>query len=56
MGYAAIDAANRILQDQPLVPEGVGLRAVDKSTVASSSGAYESPIDWKSAYQKLWSQ
>ena len=56
MGYAAMDAINRLLQGKPQVPEGVGVRAVDKSAVQSEAGPYRSPIDWISGYDKLWNQ
>jgi ribose transport system substrate-binding protein len=54
MGYAAMDAVNRLLQGKPQVPEGVGVRAVDKSTVQAAPGPYKSPINWLSAYDLLW--
>jgi len=57
MGYAAMDNINRVLNDKPTVPEGVGFRPVDKDhNLPSTPGTdYQSPIDFKALYEKLWS-
>jgi ribose transport system substrate-binding protein len=57
MGWGAIDNINRVLQDQPTVPQGVGFRPVDKdhNMPASSGESYKSPVDFKAAYKELWS-
>jgi ribose transport system substrate-binding protein len=58
MGYGVVDIANRIVQGQPVVPSGEGVRAVDQTNLAQVSpnpgDPYKSPIDWKAAYQKIW--
>ncbi len=56
MGYAAMDNINRVLNDKPTVPEGVGFRPVDKdNNLPSTPGTdYQSPIDFKAAYEKIW--
>jgi ribose transport system substrate-binding protein len=56
LAYGAMDELNRIFAGQPTVPEGVGLRVVDKAhnLPAAAGGAYESPINWLAAYDKLW--
>jgi ribose transport system substrate-binding protein len=58
MGYAAMDSINRLLQDQPLVAEGVGTRVVtkDKNLPSTPGAPYASPIDWKSIYEKAWAE
>lgn len=56
MGWGAMDNINRVLNGQPTVPEGVGHRVVTKSAnLPETAGSpYVSPIDFKSAYRKLW--
>lgn len=56
MRYAAMDSINRLLQDEPLVPEGVGTRIVTKdANLPDEPGSpYASPIDWKAAYEQAW--
>lgn len=56
MGYAAMDSINRLLQGEELVPEGVGVRAVnaDANLPSEADSPYVSPIDWKAAYDALW--
>ncbi|WP_166789368.1 sugar ABC transporter substrate-binding protein [Cryobacterium sp. TMS1-20-1] len=56
IGYAAIDSVNRLLAGEELVPEGIGVIAVDaeNNLPEASDVPYESKVDWKSAYEKLW--
>jgi ribose transport system substrate-binding protein len=57
MAYAAMDTMNRLIQDKPVVTQGVGAgRSADKDhNVPDKPGTpYQSPVDWKSAYDKLW--
>jgi ribose transport system substrate-binding protein len=56
MGYAAMDNINRALQGQPTVPQGVGAVVVDKAhnLPAEEGVGYQSKVDWKAAYDKLW--
>jgi ribose transport system substrate-binding protein len=56
MGWAAVDAINRALNNQPTVPEGVGFRVVDaQHNLPSKPGAaYQTPIDFKAAYERAW--
>jgi ribose transport system substrate-binding protein len=57
MGWGAMDNVNRLLNDQETVPQGVGFRPVDKThNLPEKAGtSYISPIDFKAAYEKLWS-
>jgi len=55
MGYGAMDNANRALQGEDTMPQGVGFRPVDKDHNLPPAGkGYSSPIDWQAAYEKLW--
>jgi ribose transport system substrate-binding protein len=55
MGWAAMDEINRILNNKPTVPEGVGFKVIIKSTVPSKPGTgYTSPIDFRADYTKAW--
>ncbi len=56
-GYAAMDNVNRALNGQDTVPQGVGFRPIDKdhNLPAKPGSVYESPIDFKAAYEKSWS-
>jgi ribose transport system substrate-binding protein len=56
LGYAAMDNINRVLMGKDTVPQGVGFRVVDiNHNLPSKPGsAYETPIDFKAAYEKLW--
>lgn len=57
MGYAAMDNINRALMGQPPVPQGLGFRVVDQNHNLPSTpeSDYATPIDFKAAYEKLWS-
>lgn len=55
MGYAAMDNINRQLQGEDAVPQGLGFRAVDAEHNLPDEGmTYQTPIDFVSAYKKLW--
>ena len=54
-GYAAIDTLNRFFNDEPAVPQGVGMALIDKDHNLPASGdKYEATIDFKSIYLKAW--
>ena len=56
MGWAAMDNANRVLNGEDTVPQGVGLRAVTpEANLPPKSDVYESPIDFKAQYESIWS-
>ncbi|WP_169988498.1 substrate-binding domain-containing protein [Microbispora sp. H10836] len=57
IGYAAMDNINRALNGEDTVPQGVGSVVVDaQHNLPEKAGSdYASAIDWKSAYEKLWS-
>jgi ribose transport system substrate-binding protein len=57
MGYGAMDNINRALMGEPTVSQGIGFRVVDvnHNLPATPESGYETPIDFKAAYEKLWS-
>lgn len=57
MGYGAMDNINRALMGEPTVSQGIGFRVVDANhnLPTTPEAAYETPIDFKAAYEKLWS-
>jgi ribose transport system substrate-binding protein len=56
MGWAAIDNINRALQGEETVPQGIGFRVVDGNhNLPDEEGQiYQTPIDFKAAYEALW--
>lgn len=56
VGWMGIDILNRQFAGQPQVPEGWGVRLIQKSQLASQpkSGAYVPTVDFKAAYTKVW--
>lgn len=52
-GWAAVDELNRVLHHQPTAVEGLGFQLVDKSN-APAHGGFVAPIDYRSAYLKVW--
>jgi len=55
MGYASMDQINRILQGEPMVPQGINTVVVDKTHNLPDDGSdYQSPVDWKAAYTEIW--
>jgi ribose transport system substrate-binding protein len=54
LGYAAMDSINRVFANTPAVAEGFGSRIVDRENNMTAEGPYASPIDFKSAYRKVW--
>jgi ribose transport system substrate-binding protein len=55
IAWATIDEINRVFNDEPLVPEGIGVRLVDATHNMPPEGEdYSSPIDYESAYKKAW--
>lgn len=59
MAYGVMDNVNRVLSGGKPVPQGIGQRVVDKAHASQASAGegkpYRSPIDWKAAYEKVWS-
>jgi ribose transport system substrate-binding protein len=54
LDWAVIDTLNRYFQGEPAVPEAVGFGLVDKDHLSPPGQEYESPLDYKAAYEKLW--
>lgn len=55
IAWAAIDQLNRAFNNQPSVPQGAGWILIDKDHNMPDEGkAYASPIDFRSAYRKIW--
>jgi ribose transport system substrate-binding protein len=56
VGWMGIDILNRHFANQPQVPEGWGVRLIDKSDLASQpkSGAYVPTDNYQAAYTKVW--
>jgi ribose transport system substrate-binding protein len=55
MAWGAVDNLNRFFNGEPAAPQGVGFRVIDAENNLSPAGKdYTSPIDYKSAYKKLW--
>lgn len=56
VGWAAVDTMNRLLAGTAPVSEGLGFRLIDADRNLPSSGDYRSQINFKSAYQAVWSK
>jgi ribose transport system substrate-binding protein len=56
IAWGAMDELNRqfVHPGSKPVDEGLGFQLVDKSHNLPSSGAYQVPVDFKSAYLKVW--
>jgi ribose transport system substrate-binding protein len=54
--YAAMDAANRLLQGQKPAPSGIGLQLFAKGVNVPEKGAYQPPVDYVSLYAKAWAK
>jgi ribose transport system substrate-binding protein len=56
-GWAAVDAAIRVLDGQPVVPAGVGLQVVDAQHGLPAAGRlfeYTPAVDFIAGYKKAW--
>lgn len=53
IGWGAADMINRYFNHAPNVPQGIGVRLIDRSNVPASGG-YVSPIDFEAAYKQAW--
>ncbi|GAB2826108.1 substrate-binding domain-containing protein [Actinocorallia aurea] len=55
-GWAAVDALNRQFAEPGSAPvdQGVGFQLVDKDHNLPASGPWVSPVDFASAYKKVW--
>jgi ribose transport system substrate-binding protein len=55
LSYGAIDELNRLFNNQPSVPEGIGPTLVDATHNLPAQGkAYTATIDFVGLYKKLW--
>ncbi|MBV6756650.1 sugar ABC transporter substrate-binding protein [Rhodococcus opacus] len=54
-GYTAIDTANRVLNGEAPVEQGLDFVVIDKGhNMPAPGNSYSSSIDWKSAYRQAW--
>jgi len=55
MAWGMADELNRYFNGKPFVPEGIGLRLVDRTHDDTPAGQdYTPPIDYVAAYKHLW--
>ena len=54
IGWGTADMINRYFNKAPNVPEGIGVRLVDRDHDLPDSGDYVTPIDYEGAYKKVW--
>jgi ribose transport system substrate-binding protein len=54
VGWAAIDTMNSIFTHVPIRPSGIGWVLIDATHNLPSSGPYQDPVDFMSAYKKAW--
>jgi ribose transport system substrate-binding protein len=54
--YAALDALNRMLQDQMPVETGIGLQLYDAEHNLPPEGGYKPPFDYAEIYEKTWAR
>jgi ribose transport system substrate-binding protein len=53
--WAAMDELNRLFNHQPFVPEGFGMRMVDKTHNLPPSGeGYTTPVPYQADYERIW--
>jgi ribose transport system substrate-binding protein len=52
--WSAIDSLNRIFNDVEPVSSGIGIQIYTADVNIPESGAYVSPVDYKSAYKSAW--
>jgi len=52
--YASIDALNHLFAGQRPVSSGIGLQIFDDSHNMPSSGRWQPPVDYKTAYTRAW--
>jgi ribose transport system substrate-binding protein len=54
-GWAAMDEANRVLNGQPAVPEGIGIQIIDATHNLPAAGQnWVDPVNYKADYEKAW--
>jgi len=53
-GWGAIDDLNRVLQGQPLVPQGVDFRLLTKDNLPPAGQSYTGDLDYKKHYLSIW--
>jgi ribose transport system substrate-binding protein len=54
LAWAGLDEANRALQGEESVPEGVGFHVVDETNLSTPGKGVESPVEYVKAYEKNW--
>lgn len=55
-GWSGADAMNRVLAGEKEIPDGgLGFQLIDESNLPASGGV-KAPIDYKSAYRKVWNK
>ncbi|WP_162249866.1 MULTISPECIES: sugar ABC transporter substrate-binding protein [unclassified Nocardioides] len=56
VAWGAVDELNRVFNDQPTVPEGIGFTTVDsqENLPAKSGESFTTSFDFRSAYLKAW--
>jgi len=52
--YSAVDNLNRLFAGEKPASSGIGLQAFDQENNVSESGPFEPPVDFKSAYRRVW--
>lgn len=52
VGWGVVDEANRVLDGQPTVAEGIGYQMIDKTHNLAGGGA--STVNFQKAYLKIW--
>ncbi|MGQ4619405.1 substrate-binding domain-containing protein [Nocardia sp. R7R-8] len=53
--WAAVDSMNRLFAGQPVVSSGQGTLLIEKGhNDESTTGSYNSPIDFRAVYRKAW--
>jgi ribose transport system substrate-binding protein len=53
-GWAAIDALNRLFNDEKPKTSGIGMQVFDRDHNMPKSGPWQPPVDYKAAYRKAW--
>ncbi|MDF5753086.1 substrate-binding domain-containing protein [Spongiactinospora sp. TRM90649] len=53
-GWAAVDTLIRAFAGEKPAPAGLGFQIIDAKANLPGSGAYATPVDFRSAYRKAW--
>jgi ribose transport system substrate-binding protein len=54
IGWAAADAMNRVFAGGEPAPAGIGFKLLDPEHSMPASGNYQTAVDFKSAYKRVW--